>query len=540
MVIRTSLGLVAAASLIGAGTVPIVLAQTSGPNQPIAAPAAAPPETGPTGQPDPTTFADPLMRSLPRVDSLSDIPPDHWANQYVKTLNQRYNLNLGDADGKFRGNAPLTRDEFAAILSQVFVQLETFRDLEQDELNVLQGFLDSYRAALSDLWIRVGELPMPQDFPKVDELTAPSVVQNDRPKADGLTARTAQLVQQNVSPTTKLQTQVVQTLTDGTDASTTAISRVRLNLLSSFSIADQLVTQLEFGNNGQDAITKAQEQKGNAISTLGFLAAGGGLIEVGIPPQGRIRKLYYEFPVGKTVRLAVGSSLPPSDFIDRNRFANDSGANFGSSFFANNPLIVQNTINREGGAGFAAEWQLSPQVQLRGLYVAKANVPQSAGGLFGDRYQATLEAAYQPHKNVAIRWQYTNAQVNGANINALGLNAEWAPRRELALFGRLGFGRYDNVSIAAAANRDLKPYSWMMGATLQNLLITGSKVGLAVGQPFVAADFGNATQTNAEAYFSFLLNDKINLIPSLQVVSNPENQRSSTIWQWILRVVIDF
>jgi hypothetical protein len=37
-----------------------------------------------------------------------------------------------------------------------------------------------------------------------------------------------------------------------------------------------------------------------------------------------------------------------------------------------------------------------------------------------------------------------------------------------------------------------------------------------------------------------LLNDKINLIPSVQIVSNPGNQKGRTIWEWAFRAVVDF
>jgi Carbohydrate-selective porin, OprB family/S-layer homology domain len=466
---------------------------------------------------------DPLMQSIPNVAALSDVQPTDWAYQYVKTLNERYNLLIGDPDGKFRGNEPLTRYEFATVLAQVLQRVEIFRDQEREELNALQRLLDSYRDAIDNLRIRL------------------SGTQGEVIARDGLEERVERLERQVVSPTTKLQTQIVQTLAAGSNANPTGLSRVRLNLRSSFQGSDQLVTQLEFGNNGGDAISRAQFNQGNALATNSELVDGGGLTEVGTPATGRLRKLYYEFPLGQSLRLTVGSNLPPSDFIDHNRFANPSGANFGSSFFVNNPLIVQNSLDRFGGAGVAADWVITEQLRMRGVYAAaNANTPEPKGGLFGDRYQASLETEYQPNKNVALRLQYTNAKVNGVNINAVGLNAEWAVRRELALFGRVGFGRYAGFNSQRLEQLDLNPTTWMAGATLRNLLVTGSKAGIAIGQPFVESGFGTATQTNTEAYFSFLLNDKINLIPSVQIVSNPSNQAGKTIWQWAFRAVVDF
>ncbi len=485
-------------------------------------------------------ITDPLMQTLPMVDDLSDLTPDHWAYKYVKNLNDRYNLLTGYPDSTFRGNQPFTRNEFVAVLAKVFERAELFKAERQEDLNALKRLTEFYRTALADLRIRM----------------------------DGLTERGTQLEQQNVSATTKLNTQVIQTLTNGTGAKLTAMSRLRLDLQSSFTGRDRLVTELEFGTNGGDAIANAQTNQGNRLGTIGKLVDGGGLQEVGTASQGRLRKLYYEFPLGEKVNLAVGSALPPSDFVDHNRFANSSGSNFASSFFANNPLIVQNDLDRFGGAGIAVSWQATPQLTLRGLYTAAdANRPQPEltvgpcnappgvlcaptplppsfpppkGGLFGDRYQGTIEAEFQPSANITTRLQYTNAKINGTEINALGLNTEWLVSREFAVFGRYGIGNYQGLNTQLLQNLNLQPHSWMVGGTLRNFLITGSKVGLAIGQPFVESDLGNATQTNTEAYFSFLLNDKINLIPSLQIVSNPDNQKGRTIWQWAIRMVIDF
>jgi hypothetical protein len=57
-------------------------------------------------------------------------------------------------------------------------------------------------------------------------------------------------------------------------------------------------------------------------------------------------------------------------------------------------LIVQNQIDRVGGAGIALDWQLSNTWALRSLYAAAdGNNPQE-GGLFGDRNQASVELEY--------------------------------------------------------------------------------------------------------------------------------------------------
>ena len=168
----------------------------------------------------------------------------------------------------------------------------------------------------------------------------------------------------------------------------------------------------------------------NLLGTTGVLADGGGLDYVGVPPEVRLRKLYYLFQPSSDLEVAVGSKLTPSDFIDRNTFANQAGDNFTSSFFANNPLIVQNELDRFGGAGAAVTWTVRDRLTLRGFYAAAdANNPAktpNGGGLFGDRYQGTLEVEYSlPQQPITVRLQYTHAEINGSTINAGGINAEW-------------------------------------------------------------------------------------------------------------------
>jgi Carbohydrate-selective porin, OprB family/S-layer homology domain len=444
------------------------------------------------------------------VAELSDVAPTDWAYQAVKTLIDRYGLITGYPDGTFRGDRALTRYEFASILAVVLENIQRFNDREED-LRTIRRLQAIYQDALNELKLRTDRF--------------------DRLLLD--------LERQQFSTTTKFSGRTDFVLTNGTNAKATLISRTRLNFNTSFSGPDLLVTQLEAGNDGQDAIAANQVRQGNRLSTFGLLADGGGLDVAGVPSQVRLRKLYYRFNPSKNLAVAVGTAIPPSDFIDRNSFANTSGQNFASSFFGNNPLIVQNEIDRFGGAGFAVDWQLRQNLSLRGLLSAvDAASPQD--GLFGDRYQASLEAEYQFQLPITLRLQYTNARINGTSINAFGLNGEWAITRQASMFVRLGFGSYNGFNTILNQDLELSPKSWALGGTLRNFIIPGSKAGLAFGQPFISPDLGNRTQTNVEAYFGILLNDSINFSPSLLYIANPDNQKGASVWQWAVRMTFTF
>lgn len=461
------------------------------------------------------------MDQVTSVSELSDVRPGDWAFEAVRSLVERYGVISGYPDRTFRGNRPLSRNEFAAAIATVIGKIEeqllagNANTTLAEDVQTIRRLITAYGNALSQL----------------------------RSRVDNINTRIAVVEQQQFSTTTQLNGQVYYVLTDGTRANATVVSRVRLNLLTSFQGNDRLVTQFEAGNNGGDAIARAHNERQNLLGTTGILADGGGLDPVGVTPQLKIRKLYYAFRPVENLEIAVGSNLPPSDFIDRNSFANQSGQNFGSSFFANNPLIVQNEIDRFGGAGAAIAWSPDRNFTFRALYAA-ADSSNPGAGLFRDRYQASLEAEYAlPNQPIKVQLQYTNAEINGTQINAAGLGAEWAIQQRygvFGIFGRLGIGSYRGFNTLLQQDLDLNPKTWTLGVSFQNFLIPGSKAGVAIGQPFITSRLGNATQTNFEAFFGLLLNDRLNVSPSVTVVTNPNNRASPTIVEWSLRVLYGF
>ena len=463
------------------------------------------------------------MAQVTSVSQLSDIKPSDWAFQALQSLVERYGVIVGYPDGTFRGNRSLTRYEFSAALSAVLGKIEEqlfagdIGGTAQQDVLTIRRLNTAYGNALNDL----------------------------RSRLNNITSRNLQLNDRQFSTTTKLNGQTIFAVTDGSRDTLTLTSRTRLNLITSFNGRDRIISQLEAGNNGRDAISTAQNRQQNLLGTTGVLADGGGLDYVGVPPEVRLRKLYYLFQPSSNLEVAVGSKLPPSDFVDRNSFANQAGDNFASSFFANNPLIVQNEIDRLGGAGAAVAWTVRDNLILRGFYAA-ADAENSAktatgGGLFGDRYQGTLEVEYTlPKQPITVRLQYTHAEINGSTINAGGINAEWAIKRPFGVFGRLGIGNYNGFNTALGQDLDLNPKSWALGFAVRNFLIPGSRAGIAIGQPFVENKVGNATQTNLEGYFGLALNDHFNISPGFLIVSNPNNRDSSTIWQWVIRFGFEF
>lgn len=474
------------------------------------------------GCPDFTGPDDDGMAQVRSISELSDIQPGDWAYQALQKLIERYDVLTGYPDTKFRGNKPINRYEFAAVLNQVFTKLEeqlATGEVAQirEDFSTLRRLQESYNSIGNNLAIRL----------------------------NALDARLNQKDRQQFSTTTKLSGQSVFVLTDGSRAPMTVISRVRLDLRTSFTGSDLLLTQLEVGNEGGDAISRAQNRGLDLLGTNGLLADGGGLDYVEVPREVQISKLHYTFQPTPTLKLTVGTALNPRDFIDYNRFANGSDKNFSSSFFLNNPLIVQDQVDRPGGAGAALVWQPIAPLTFRAVYAA-ADADQvseqiNQGGLFGDRYQGSLELEYAFNKDLVTRLQFTHAAINGVNINAGGLNVEWTWNKQFAIFGRYGIGTYQGFNPFLGEDLDLTPQTWAIGASVRNIVIPDSTAGLAIGQPFVTGGLGNASQLNVEGFYSFLINENISFTPGLLIVTNPNNKSSGgTIWEFYLRMVFSF
>lgn len=442
---------------------------------------------------------DDSMDQVTSVSELSDVKPTDWAYQALQSLIQRYGIIIkGYPDGTFRGNRSLTRYEFAAALNVVIEKMSKRRNkVIQEDLNTLIRLQREYATALAELGTRL----------------------------DKIDPRIGQLEIKQFSPTTKLQGQVISAFTGGSNSASTIVSRTRLNLVTSFKENDVFLTQLEMGNNGGDALSLRHRKGGkNLLGTTGLIADGGGLAYGEVDQNITISRLYYTFRPVSNLGVTVGARMTPKDFIDRNRYANNEAIDFNSSFFINNPLIVQNQIDVAKGAGAAIGWHINKQLRLNGVYIAAdADRPNSGKGLFSDRYQGSVELEYTPNTQFAMRLQYTNAQINNTDINAYGLNLEYALTNQYGLFGRFGFGHYQGFNTAIGRDLNLHPWSWAVGITARNFVIPGTLAGVAIGQPFVSSGLGNATQTNFEGFGNFKISDNLSITPSLMIVNNANN-----------------
>jgi len=439
---------------------------------------------------------DDSMAQVTSVNQLANLQPTDWDFQTLRLLVERYGAISGYPDTT-QGNSS-TRSEFASVLNQVLEQINTLiangagSQINREDVITLRRLQKQYGSAWDDLSTRLNSIG----------------------------DRTTELAADQFSTTTQLQGEVILAFTEGGNANPTVVSRQRLNLVTSFTPVNQLLTQLESGNAlGGEAIAKAHNEEQNLLGTTGVIADGGGLEYAEVSNSVLLRRLYYTFRPRSNLAVTIGAKISTGDFIDRNRYANDEAVDFSSSFFINTPLIVQNQIDRDGRAGAAITWNIDGEpLTVRSLYIASdANQPSSTtggGGMFDNQYQGSVELEYLLSNQLAVRLQYTNASIKNTGITAAGLSAEYAFNRNSAIFGRFGFGSYQGFSTAIERELDLQLRTWAISLALRNFAMPGTLAGIAIGQPFVEDDLGNATQTNFEAFSNFQLSDNISITPA--------------------------
>ncbi|QSJ20854.1 carbohydrate porin [Nostoc sp. UHCC 0702] len=489
------------------------------------------------------TDNDAPMAQVTSVSQLKDVQPTDWAFGALQSLVERYGCIAGYPDNLYRGNRALTRYEFAAGLNACLERVNELittatSDLVQTEdLATIKRLQEEFAAELATL----------------------------RGRVDTLEARTAELEANQFSTTTKLSGQVIIAVNSGaftgeriigptgeeiasSDPNTTVVYRAAIDLDTSFFGTDQLKIRLDTGNN-------------NGVNNApGLLEPNfGSVLDFSIKPPTNnnlgVSRLYYTFKPFQDFTVSVGPEIRTTDYVDYNSYAYLSFRDFSTFAFINNQLLFP--VNGPS-AGAAIDWKPGGgALTVRALYAAaEAGNPGNNGfvrgvapftrllyptgsgenGLFGDTYQGTVELEYAPSRVFAIRLQYSGGKLFNNQYDVFGANFELAFSPKLAVFGRYGYGNYDNTSFG-----DIKPNYWMAGVAFPDLFSPGALAGIAVGQPFIASEIGNTTQTNFEGFYNFRVSDNIQVTPLIQVITNSSNQNSNgTIITGTLRTVFSF
>lgn len=532
-------------------------------------------------------FSDKLAQ-VTSVSQLSDVQPTDWAFQALQSLVERYGCIAGYPNQTYRGNRAMTRYEFAAGLNACLERINeliataTGDLVKKEDLATLQKLQEQFTAELTTL----------------------------RGRVDAVEARSAKLEANQFSTTTKLNGEVIIAgvgasggARNNSDSNIILVNRVRLNLTTSFTGKDLLITGLQAynflgGANGQGSL---QQSLGLAAPLLSSSSARTSfepqfpglnvntLSSVGANDV-QLYKLLYIFPVANKLTLFAGTAAETSDAFPTITPFYGEGQESISRFGNLNPVL--RVSGGTSGTGLASAagfiYSISPNLDLRALYGSvNANLPQKSadealpgvsttplgGGVFSGSSIVAAQLTFKPSPDLDIGLNYANSyhEINilgtglisgdvGAlagvdagtpvKLNSFGGTVTWRFSPNIALSG-YGAALFVDAS-SNSVNASTTFTSWMVGLHFKDLFKSGNNAGILFGQPLYRSDAGGsaqlsptgdnrATPYHLEGYYRFRVSDNISITPGAFVLFNPEgNSNNETTTVGVLRTTFTF
>ncbi|WP_434687011.1 iron uptake porin [Pseudanabaena minima] len=524
------------------------------------------------------------------VSQLSDVRPTDWAFTALQSLVERYGCIAGYPDSTFRGGKALARYEFAAGLNACLDKINEIISagladkVSKEDLATLQKLQEEFAAELATL----------------------------RGRVDALDAKTAKLEAQQFSTTTKLSGLAFFNLTGATASAPvraersltapasafaaptrvggvpTTVNRSNpnltfgyylfLNLTTSFTGKDALVTQLVTGNGNSPA---------NNFVSAGYTNSWGTpfLDQTGVPSANvfNIRELFYSFPVSSNVNVAIGPRLNFYRYFDGNRFTSFLT---GATSFNSNGSTLSNAVDR--GSGAVVTWTLNPQFRFTAGYLGEntefLSAPNNTSsdpqkGLFGGTNTLSAELVYSPSRDANIRFLYTrsNIQANGGRIsgaiaeplpygfaddgqggainNATAdtfiLNFDWLITKGFGVFGRYSYGSTNISPInPAVQGGSVNVNAFQFGLAFPDLFKESALAVLSFvvphsyssGRNFLLSGGGDgATQYDLELSYYYPISKNIAIVPAFYAIFNPNSfSTNPTVFVGNLRTQFSF
>ncbi len=507
------------------------------------------------------------MEQVTSVSQLTDVKPTDWAFQALQSLVERYGCIVGYPDKTYRGNRAITRYEFAAGLNacldkiQELLAAATADFVKKEDLETVKRLQEEFAAELASL----------------------------RGRVEGLEVRTATLEKQQFSTTTKLSGEVIMSRSDAlggenilgfgrvpanVDNASNAVfqNRIRLNLETSFSGKDLLLTRLEAGNAiptlASGGVTGGANSAYLLFANEGRLAYDNSNVAL-TNNSVTLGQLSYRFPLGKSTTITVfgaggdhfdyAATLSP--YLDDNDGGNGALSRFGQF----------NPIYRIGGsgAGVGVSFRLGESIRLDAGYLAnRANDPSAEAGLFNGNYSALAQLSFQASERFGLGFTYVNAYNNANEFRYGGLGTAtgsflgnllvgaqsfvpaFPPRQPIAsnsfgvegyfkLSDRIvlsGWGTYTRAEFLGGAGGKADIWSYAGAVLFPDLIRRGSVAGIIAGaEPTLKGiELGGRQRgiqdrndsLHIEAFYRLRWNDNVSLTPGI-IWLPALNQRSN-------------
>ncbi|MEH2282154.1 MAG: iron uptake porin [Nostoc sp.] len=528
------------------------------------------------------------LAQVTSVSQLSDVQPTDWAFQALQSLVERYGCIAGYPNQTYGGNRAMTRYEFAAGLNACLDRINeliataTADLVKKEDLATLQKLQEQFAAELATL----------------------------RGRVDAVEARTAELEANQFSTTTKLNGEVIIAgvgasggAPNDSDPNIILVNRVRLNLTTSFTGKDSLITGLQAYNflGGADGQGSLQQNLGLASPLLSASSARTSfepqfpglnvntLSSVGANSV-QLYKLLYIFPVANKLTLFAGTAAETSDAFPAITPFYGEGQESISRFAGLNPVL--RVSGGTSGTGLASAagfiFNISPNLDLRALYGSvNANLPEKSAseavpgvsttplgaGLFSGSSIIATQLTFKPSPALDIGLNYAHSyhEINilatglvssdiGAlagvatgtplTLNSVGGTVTWRLSPKIALSGYGAAIFVDAASNSVDASTTFT--SWMAGVHFRDLFKPGNTAGILFGQPLFRTDTGGsaqltptgdnrATPYHLEAYYRLQVSDNISITPGAFILFNPEgNSNNETTTVGVLRTTFTF
>jgi hypothetical protein len=480
------------------------------------------------------TVASPDVAQVSSVSELTDVDPNSWAFQSLKSLVERYGCIEGYPIKKYLGNRPLSRYEFAAglnaCLDKIGEQIAASTEplVAKEDLVPLQRLQERFKEELS---IMRGEI-------------------------DGLEAKTKELEAKQFSTTTKLDGETLFAIAGanaGGDVRTNNTlagapvpgnsqnvifgGRTRLNLRAkNLGVeGDELRVRLTAATDGGAFFNQGQSRVGR-IDYLGTNTQPNAVTNGRAPVS--FDKVYYEFPLfSKDFKVRIGPRNENKDTLGLQPNTRDDQTQFSLRGFHRNIGLA---LVGAPVPSASAIWKLSDQWSLRGIYSALAAGDSRGfgnGGVTGPS-QAAVEIGYKPDKTLDIGLGYyrtvcnsvnnalstdgnpvqdgnqgegpgsqnqifcaadsggsnrypflgnnatTNSPISNVQHDTFNFHADWEFAPDTSLFGRYSFGTATVNSATPGVGANLNYSEWMAGLAFNNTFgRKGDSLGVAVLQP---------------------------------------------------------
>ena len=447
------------------------------------------------------------------ISQFSDVRPTDWAYQALNNLVERYGCVAGYPNGTYGGGRAMTRFEAAALLNACLDRVTEVTD----ELKKLQAEFAQELAVL-------------------------------RGRVDGLEAKVGELEATQFSTTTKLKGEVnfmlggvpsLETNKGGNVGNTAFNYDLRLNFDTSFTGKDLLRTRLRSGNFNSDPFGSS-----SSLFKLDKAESTDNSVE--------IDRLYYQFPVSKSVTLTAGALVRNTEMA----WVPSAYRSEILDFFA--VAGAPGVYNKSTGAGVGAQY-VGKGGLVAGINYVAQNGDDSTTGVFDSDGALNLlaQVGYKATNwGVGVGYRYgsegtrprtyngllgaSGALVDGQESNAVAINAYWQPLQSGWVPSvSAGYG-YNFVSGATGVTDATDSDSWFVGLQWVDAFVAGNAAGIAVGQAPSAETAGVSDATMLEFFYKFQVTDNISITPALFYVDNNQRYQDSSKFGGIIQTKFTF